>query len=185
MLMQEFIIFQNKMGKYTLYELEELMEPGAFLRLSDGSLRLVMDYDKKARIVTFENGEKAELYALSNSIQEAELVRDSISSASNYGKNVLILSAVLNITFNCKYHIYPKVILAYLKGDKDHYIYKWCGGCDTFGLCQNIDLKYIKNSLDFFVATRTLKAVKNKLNQVYYLIRKDRKSYPKPRTKNT
>lgn len=165
--------------KPAIYEFEDCLEPGVFIDFKDGTTQTVTNYNHYKHLITFDDGKTVDLYTCYDSIDDVIFLKNGDGSPTDYGLVNHIYCAISNIAFECKCHIYPKVIKAYLEGDKKHYIYAWCQSCEYFGYYKHIDKDLIEKVADLLAGINLLKIKYTKSRKKHYLIRKDQKRWPR------
>ncbi len=167
------------MAKKDLWYYEEYIKQYDLCTFKNGAMKMVEKYDRFRHRIKFYYEKETDFWTIFDNIAEIHLADVKGHADTPVAIGTAIYCAVYFINFHSRYKAYKETIKAYLRGDKDHYIYEWCHDCQSFGEYPELtDIEFIRG-LVAVTDARLIKAKTSPRGKMYFVARKDYKRWPK------
>ena len=137
----------NKSGFFPKYNVDyyvDSLKKNDIICFKNETFKRVIKHKKGTHVVTLEDGKEYDLYIIYDSILSVFTKYNDKDDFTQEHLIILVFSALLFITRNCKYHAYPDVVAALLNGDDSHYASEYLKKSKLYGFVGDVSEEYAK-----------------------------------------
>ena len=163
------------MKKPSRFVCEEFLQSGDVCVFKDETVKLVEKYNEFKHMVTFEGEKPVDLWQIYDDIIEIHFLNANGKISFVHQCNA-VTNAIRFINHATKYKAYLETILAFINGDKDHYIAEYACDFEFFGFTY-MSKEQLLDIISFEIDVGLVKPKKSKRGKIYFSVRKDGKRW--------